>query len=363
MPRYCIILLFSLFTAFEPHAFDDDTSMRGITISTHGGGRDWASDEIVSTLRDIEILGANWVATHPYAGISQDGSVRVRRFEGAGDLAPAHWTRPIVEAHKRGLKICIKPHLAYWRSGFEWRGEIAFRSEEEWARFWADYRAWILAVAEACKDADAFVIGTELDKTLNHEGEWRALIADVRKVYKGKITYAANWTDYTRVPFWDALDVIGIQGYFPIAKNQNPTEADLRRGWDRLVKELRTYGKKMDRNIVFTELGYNQSYKAASEPWTYRVDDDGARPLQEMCWRVALKAIENEPRIAGALLWKWFPNPRPFGRDFQLATQRIMPIIADVWEGEVPVIEFDEEAYQRWREQRRRGRGRRSNQN
>ena len=141
---------------------------------------------MVSTLRDIEILGANWVATHPYAGISQDGSVRIRRFEGASDLAPAHWTRPIVEAHKRGLKICIKPHLAYWRSGFEWRGEIAFRSEEEWTRFWTDYRAWILAVAEACKDADAFVIGTELDKTLNHEAEWRALIADVRKVYKGQ---------------------------------------------------------------------------------------------------------------------------------------------------------------------------------
>ena len=363
MSRYCIILFFSLFTAFESHAFDDKMPMQGITISTHGGGRDWASDEMVSTLRDIKILGANWVATHPYAGISQDGSVRVRRFEGAGDLAPAHWTRPIVEAHKRGLKICIKPHLAYWRSGFEWRGEIAFRSEEEWTRFWADYRAWILAVAEACKDADAFVVGTELDKTLHHEAEWRALIADVRKVYKGRITYAANWTDYTRVPFWDALDAIGIQGYFPITKNQNPTETDLRSGWDRLIKELRAYAVKMNRNIVFTELGYNQSYKAASEPWTYRVDDDGARPLQEMCWRVALKAIENEPRITGALLWKWFPNPRPFGRDFQLATSRIMPIIAEAWQGQVPVIEFDEEAYQRWREQRRRGRGRRSNQN
>ena len=165
------------------------------------------------------------------------------------------------------------------------------------------------------------------------------------------------------MPFWDALDVIGIQGYFPIAKNQNPTEADLRNGWDRLVKELRAYAKKMDRNIVFTELGYNQSYKAASEPWTYLVDDDGARALQEMCWRVALEAIENEPRIAGALLWKWFPNPRPFGRDFQLATSRIMPIIANAWRGEVPVITFDEEAYERWREERRRGRRRRSNQN
>ena len=40
-------------------------------------------------------------------------------------------------------------------------------------------------MAEACKDADAFVVGTELDKTLHREAEWRALIADVRKIYKG----------------------------------------------------------------------------------------------------------------------------------------------------------------------------------
>ena len=106
--------------------------------------------------------------------------------------------------------------------------------------------------------------------------------------------------------------------------------------WNRLVEELRAYGEAVDRNIVLIELGYNQSYRTASEPWAYRVDDDGARPLQEMCWRVALEAIESEPRIAGALLWKWFPNPRPIGRDFQLATPRIMPIIARAWQGEVP---------------------------
>jgi len=361
MYRNWFIILFSLLISTVSQASGEELMVRGITISTHGGGRDWASDEMVSTLADIKTLGANWIAIHPYGGISQDGSVGARRFEGGGETAPLHWTRPIAEAHAQGLKICIKPHLAYWRSGFEWRGEIAFDSEEKWQRFWSEYRVWILAIAEACKDADAFVVGTELDKTLDHEAEWRALIADVRKVYKGPVTYAANWSDYKRVPFWDALDVIGIQGYFPVSKKERPTEKDVRKGWDQLVKELRAYSEAHDRNIVFTELGYNQSYKAASEPWDYKVDDDGARPLQEMCWRIALEAVEKEPRIVGSLLWKWFPNPRPFGRDFQLATSRIMPIISGVWQGEVPQIEFDEEAYQKWREQRRRGRRRRTN--
>jgi hypothetical protein len=327
----------------------DDSLVRGIIISTHGAGRDWGQDVIVPTLSDIRTLGANWVATHPYGSISQDGTVGQRTD---GDTAPAHWTRPIREAHALGLKICIKPHLAYWRSGFSWRGEISFDTDEHWARFWRGYRNWMLTIVTACAAADAIVIGTELDRTLAHEEEWRTLIADVRKVYKGPITYAANWSDYRRVSFWDALDVIGIQGYFPVAETENPTEADIRSGWKKVIAELRSYSIDHDRNVVFTELGYNQSYTAAAEPWNYRVDDDGARAIQELCWRAAFDAINSEPRVVGALLWKWFPYPRPVGRNFQLATPRIMPIIAEAWQGNVPTIDIDEEAYDRWRQER-----------
>ena len=319
---------------------DEDSSIvRGITISTHGIGHDWGQDVMVPTVRDIKILGANWIATHPYGRITSSGSVGRRRLD-EGAAPPGHWTRPIEEAHAQGLKICIKPHLAYWRSGFSWRGDITFDTEEKWERFWHDYNAWILELAAACREADAFVIGTELDKTLHHESRWRALIADVRKVYTGHITYAANWSDYRRVPFWDALDVIGIQAYFPVSEVADPTGADIRSGWQRIVVELRDYSHEQNRHVLFTELGYNQSYTTAAKPWDHHTDDDGARAIQEMCWLAALDAIGEEPRIVGALLWKWFPHPRPLGRNFQLATPPIMHIIADAWQGQVPTIKF-----------------------
>ena len=350
--RKSVLLAFCCLVLSSDGAFaDDDLAVRGIIISTHGGGQDWGQDEIVPTLRDIKQLGANWVAIHPYAGISADGSVSLRRYDSSE--APIYWTRPIQEAHALGLKISITPHLAYWRSGFEWAGDIEFHTDEEWSRFWTGYRTWILTLAAACKDADAFVIGTELDKTLHFEKEWRALIAEVRLVFKGPITYGANWSDYARVSFWDALDVIGIQAYFPLTDKEHPTERDVRLGWEKRLKELRAYSRAQNRNIVFTELGYNQSYLAASQPWNYRADDDGARPLQEMCWRIAFEAIASEPCIVGSLLWKWFPMPRPFGRDFQLATPNILP---SAWQGSVPTIAFDQEAYERWRQERRKRR-------
>ena len=102
----------------------DDTEIRGITISTHGIGRDWGTDAIVPTLEDIRAVGANWVAIHPYASIRADGSLRWSDID--PDDPPAHIVRPIREAHRLGLRIYIKPHIAYWRSPFSWRGENYF---------------------------------------------------------------------------------------------------------------------------------------------------------------------------------------------------------------------------------------------
>ena len=306
--------------------------VQGVTISTHGGGRDWGEDGIVPTMVEIQEVGANRVLIHPYARIGSDGSVRFRDFDVANP--PEYLVRPIREAHARGLSICIKPHLAYWRSPFAYRTEIVFEDPEHQARFWREYRVWILKLAEVCRAADGFVVGTELDRMLDEE-EWRSLIAEVRKVTNVPLTYAANWSDYQRVTFWDALDVIGIQAYFPLTDQVDPEEAEVRVGWARRMEELRGYAAGWNREILFTELGYNRSYRAAVEPWDYQVDGEDASRVQEMCLRVALEEISKEPRVVGAFLWKWFPHPRSVGRNFQLATPGLKRVIARVWSGKV----------------------------
>lgn len=310
-------------------ALASDADVRGITISTHGVGHDWGSDAIVPTLEDIRAVGANWVAIHPYADISADGSLRWSRID--PDSPPAHIIRPIHEAHRLGLNICIKPHVAYWRSPFSWRGEITFQNDDDWRRFWRGYREWIIELAVVCRKADGFVVGTELDRTLAFEAEWRGLIEEVRKHTDAPLTYAANWTDYERVPFWDALDVIAVQAYFPLTDDPDYDERDIRDGWAARMRQLSDYGTRQNRNILFTELGYNQSHQAPLKPWAYPVDGEAALPVQVFCLRTALAAIAREPRVVGALLWKWFPHPHPVGRNFQLAIPPMKRVIAEAW--------------------------------
>ncbi len=298
----------------------------GITVSTHTGGSEWGSDQMGPTLDDLRALGANWISFHPYARIGADGSLSWRAFDPAAP--PAQLRRPIEEAHTRGMRVLVMPHLAYWGSPFSWRGEIEFSEPAAWRRFFSQYREFVWAIAAAVPDADAFALGNELDRTVAHAGEWRALIAGVRQRTRAALTYAANWTDYQRVPFWGELDWIGVQAYFPLSRAEAPDDAELHAGWAERMAELRAFAATHQRPIVFTELGYNRSRRAAVEPWLAVSDPDpAALDLQVRCMAAALAAVREEATVRGVFLWKWFPGPRSVGRDFQLAYPEMVAVL------------------------------------
>ena len=250
--------------------------------------------------------------------------------------APAWIRRPIEEAHRRGLKILVKPHLSYW-GRYEWRGDIVYETDEECNRFFESYTEWIVQIAAFSRDADAFAVGTELGGTVHHEERWRQIIAQVRKQFGGPITYAANWDRYQDVGFWDAVDWIGVQAYFPVLDEgavpagEIPSQAQLDRGWARIMENVRSFGNRLGRPVVFTEVGYNNAANAPYEPWDYRT---GGGPhtelIQQRCMAAALGAIAAEPAVHGAFLWKWFPGDR-LPRNFAMSAPAIRRVIADHW--------------------------------
>lgn len=315
--------------------------VRGMTISCQTNGREWGTPGFARELDRLSALGVNWVAIHPYARVHGDGRVTWRRWEAS--RPPAHVVGPVADARARDVAILVKPHLGYWASPFDWRGAIDFADPAQRARFFDDYHAWIVALAEECRDADAFAIGTELDRFLEPEDEprWRALIADVRARTDARLTYAANWGDFERVPFWDALDAIGVQAYFPLADcDARPAEDELHAAWEPWLERLRAVARRTGKPVVFTELGYDAQPRAACEPWVGRPwhgfgrRADRAEPdrdLQRRCYVVALDVLERERAwLRGAFLWKWFVGPAP-GEDFVVDTPELRALLARRW--------------------------------
>ncbi len=313
---------------------DSRELVHGVTISCQTWGREWGTDGFGVELEDLATLGVTWVSIHPYARIEADGEVRWRALD--ADRPPAWLARPIEEAHRRGLGIMIIPHLAYWGSPFAWRGEIVFEGPAL-ERFFASYRAWIVDVARATRGADAFAVGNETDRLLVHEAQWRELIAAVRAVTDAKLTYGANHTDFERVPFWDVLDAVGVQAYFPLAEGADPTAEELRRGWQVVLERLRAVHARTGKPVVFTELGYNRSLSAARAPWDERLTEgpDAARAeaLQLRCYDVGLSVLQEERAwLRGAFLWKWFVGePGGHDADFCVDSPAVRRVIASHW--------------------------------
>jgi len=216
-------------------------------------------------------------------------------------------------ARDRGIRTLLKPHI--WVSGGGWRGEIRMADAAQWTEWFASYRRLILHYARFAQEhgIEALCIGTELRSTVDgHQDQWRRIIGEVRAVYDGKLTYAANWyAEFEEIEFWDELDYIGIQAYFPLSEEKAPSLDDLLAGWRGPLRQIEKVRKKFDKPVLFTEVGYRSIAGAASKPWEWprrgeAVDAD--RELQARCYEAFFRTFWERPWVAGVYWWKWFPT-------------------------------------------------------
>ncbi len=237
-------------------------------------------------------------------------------------------------ARSLGIQTLLKPHI--WltrpREG-KWRTDIAMDSEQEWQQWFASYRRFILHYARFARDHEIEVlcIGTELQTTaVEREADWRQLIAEIRQVYKGKLTYAANWhEEFEGIQFWDALDFIGIQAYFPLSDRETPSLEELKAGWQQHLESIDRVRSRYQKPAIFTELGYRSMDDAAIAPWEWPEERE-TRPAifatasglesQANCYEAFFRTVWPQDWLVGAYFWKWFPRvetePGKVGRGF-----------------------------------------------
>ena len=222
-------------------------------------------------------------------------------------------------ARAHGIKTILKPHIWLRDDEGKWRGEIKMNSEEDWQQWFSQYTDFMLRYARLAEEAqmEMLCIGTELHQTcVEREADWRALIAKVREVYSGPLTYAANFSDeYQDVAFWDALDYVGVQAYFPLTDKEEPSVEDLRQGWQQPMTELKRFSDRVGKPILFTEVGYKSTKDSGIEPWVWpqRINRQErekrySAQTQTNLYEALFSEVIDEPWMAGVHIWKWFPN-------------------------------------------------------
>ena len=306
--------------------------MRGVNFANvHRFDDGYGSQRSVEQLKKLRDLGVRWIAITPFAFQPKLNSDHLRRFGRThangnashrmhGRREDEKLIKMVAQAHHLGIRVMIKPHI--WSRAFRtkggWHGTIDQNSPAAHQRWWASYQKFAMHYAKLAQraHADGYCVGTELVKmTGQYPAQWRSLIKKVRKIYKGLVTYAANWGgEYAKIPFWNACDVIGINAYFPLNAKPGASVSTLVQKWQPWIRKVGKIQAKFNKPVVFLEVGYRAVSGTYRKPW---IDGHGKvnQQAQARAYKAMFRAWAAKRWWRGAFFWKTFTDPSAIDRD------------------------------------------------
>ncbi len=288
---------------FTKNRYAIDGKQRGM----HLFGRSTMEEQ---TIEDLLKTNIEWITLVPFGWQENYESEKIGRRH--SDYSK--WTgrdssfmKKVEILKAKGFYIMIKPHIWLGKSDSgKWRSDISPKTKEGWENWSESYRKFIFHYAKMSQlyEVDLFCIGTELHATVKEHPEfWIQLIKDIRKIYSGEITYAANWNaEADDVKFWDQLDYIGIQAYYPLTDKIEPSVKNLKKGWKKHVDQIEKLHHRYNKPILFSELGYKSTPDAGIEPWVW------ANAINSLYKKVSYKTQANCYEAFFQTFWKkdWF---------------------------------------------------------
>jgi len=288
--------------------------LRGVCYAhayQRGGARGYGSETSRATLETLRDHQVGSVSLTPFGFLPSLEAHAIRSANSVGAGETDERTRGAIEAaHAIGHSVMLKPHL--WVARGEWRARLD--PAAGWDAFFDSYEPWMVGYARLAAETGVewLVIGTELRSSLGQEARWRQLIAAIRSVYEGELVYAANWDAMDAVPFWDALDALGIQFYPPVAQDEDAPLPEMQARLDGYFDRLGELSREHERPVIFTEIGYRSVTTAALRPheWTEHTPDAQLDlDLQHTLYTLFFAEACEHDYVRGVYLWKWFTDP------------------------------------------------------
>ncbi|MDX1980183.1 MAG: hypothetical protein SFV51_07940 [Bryobacteraceae bacterium] len=283
----------SLFVGALPLAAAPATSFhRGVNFTAEWPDT-YSSDRARSILESLPSYGVNAVAFVPY-GFTPAGQPSVR-FSGTRAWEKDSAIRSLSQAARaKGMKVFLKPQI-WVRSGAP--TDLDFSADTARRQWFDEYRLYLehYAALAAAIRADLFSVGVEFSRLSRHEQEWRALIARARRIYPGPLTYSANWgVEFESVRFWDALDVMGVNNYYPLPDDLATST---------VASRIEQVQRRFRKPVIFPEAGFASLEAPHRKPW-----DETVRKLspedQARCYEAVFQGFYRKPWLQGIYWWK-----------------------------------------------------------
>lgn len=272
--------------------------IKGITFGAFAQKGSFTTASSKESLRRMkERTGANYVIFVP-AGLQDNAQSEYIDFISKGTLGDKELIEMIDYAKNIGLKVILKPTVNC-KNG-TWRAHINFFDNEvhcepkwsNWFRSYTEFQLHFAKIAESTS-CEMFIAGCEMVMTQRRETEWRKLIADIKSLYSGLVSYNTDKYQEENVDWWDCVDVISSSGYYPIED------------WDKELNRIEVVVKKFNKPFFFAEAGCMSSTGSSMVPndWNLR----GEVNLQEQAdwYKKMFEKTSTRNWISGFGLWDW----------------------------------------------------------
>lgn len=262
-----------------------------------------------------ERTGANFVIFAP-GGLQETPQSEKICYDSKATMEDAELIEMLAYAKELGLRVALKPTVNC-KNG-TWRAHINFFDEDvpcepkwgNWFSAYTDFQLHYAAIAEE-HGCEMFIAGCEMVMSERREAEWRKLIADIRQVYHGLVSYNTDKYQEHHVKWWDCVDVISSSGYYPIGDWENQL--------DRIERVVRQFGKP----FFFAEAGCMSVEGSARVPNDWCVTGEPDEEGQAAWYRDMLTACEKRDWVGGMAFWSWgaklYPEKSAAGRmDYEI---------------------------------------------
>ena len=235
----------------------------------------------------------------------------------------------ITELHNQKLKVMLKPHVD--AEDGAWRGTFQPANAAAWFQ---SFQTFMVHYATLARDnnVEMLCFGTEYTKLSGTAflTDWTAVISAIRNSgYTGLLSYAANATfagdEFTSVSFWDQIDVIGLDAYFPLTNKTDPTVPQLIAAWssnkngENIVADVQNFANAHPgKPVIFTEIGYRSVAGTNTAPYDFTLAGAVDPTEQENCYEALYEVWSQQNTLMkGNLWWSWsVPMPTAGDTDY-----------------------------------------------
>ena len=285
----------------------------------------YAREEIRKQPSLMAAAGVNWTTLN--ANICQESYSSRKVFL---DFLYSSGEKELAEIaeiiHDNGIRILLKPCLTPLDGA--WMGAVTFPETHQIAGVEHNYwKEWFASFTESAKyfaefaernRIEGLIIGAEYYGTEGRSEEWSNVIAEIRKIYTGPLTYEFTFASRKAyaLDWLDGVDFLSYS-YYPPAKGEylrmeefrnsphvslDEMTAYLESRKEKIASISRQFGNKA---IVFTEIGVRSAHGCIANPCDFLAETDYDGQEQADSMEAVFRTFSELPQWLGLYWWKW----------------------------------------------------------